>query len=110
MNEFPKYMNQGSNGPHVTLLQAFLIGAGMEGLDVVFDGNYGPVTAAKVTRFQKLHGLEADGHFGPDTRQKVRSLSRFDFDFEAACRAVPGVTKFVQPDGSIVEWGPDQSA
>lgn len=106
LGEVPRYMNRGSNGPHVVLLQVFLIGARF-GKNIMTDGDYGHITAAGVVRFQEVYGLEADGHFGPGTRERVKK--NFGFDFEAACRAVPGVTRFVQPD-AIVMWGPDQSA
>src|SRR5438552_2100132 len=32
------------------------------------DGRYGPLTAASVGRFQRAHGLAADGIVGPKTR------------------------------------------
>src|SRR3989338_4569275 len=81
MKEFPRYMNKDSSGPHVTILQAFLIGTGF-GIGIAFDGDYGRVTAESVVRFQVTFGLEADGHFGPATRRAAKR-----FDFQAACRA-----------------------
>ncbi|MGW2589235.1 peptidoglycan-binding protein [Streptomyces sp. NPDC001515] len=35
--------------------------------DVKVDADYGPATAAAVTRFQTAHGLNPDGKVGPDT-------------------------------------------
>ncbi|MFD7860834.1 peptidoglycan-binding protein [Streptomyces sp. NPDC059783] len=35
--------------------------------DVKVDADYGPATAAAVTRFQTAHGLNPDGRVGPDT-------------------------------------------
>lgn len=99
----PKYMQKGSKGPHVTILQAFLCGAGAS-LDIKFDQEYGNVTAAAVAEFQTTNGFEVDGNFGPATRDAAKN--NFGFDFEAACETVNGVTEFVQPDGSVERWWP----
>lgn len=111
-NEVPRYMNEGSEGPHVTVLQAFLKaitllgpdGTGLLGRDIVFDMQYGRVTSDALAVLQAHHDLEADGHCGPDTRQLMKDA--YNFDIEEAWLTVPGVTKFVQPDGSVIEWGP----
>ena len=102
--EFPKYMQQGSRGPLVTLLQVFLCGVrgslDVEIKDLIFDGEYGDVTANLVNAFQVEHGLEADGHFGPATRAVVKE--EYGFDFEAAAKTIPGMTSFHQPGGSKI--------
>ncbi|MGN9865908.1 peptidoglycan recognition protein family protein [Bacillus swezeyi] len=38
------------------------------------DGYYGPDTADAVRRFQLMHGLSADGIYGPKTKAKIESL------------------------------------
>lgn len=102
-NEVPPFMNKGSRGPHVTVLHILLFGMG-KGEGIVMDGDYGSVTAEKVAKFQQDMGLDHDGNFGPITREELKCF--FDFDFEAACQTIPGTTSFVQPDGTVIEWGP----
>ena len=71
---------------------------------MVFDQEYGNVTAAAAAKFQETNGLEVDGRFGP----AIRALAKeeYNFDFEAACETIPGVTVFIQPDGSVENWWP----
>lgn len=38
------------------------------------DGYYGPKTANAVKRFQLMHGLAADGIFGPKTKKKLQNI------------------------------------
>lgn len=98
--EMPKYMQKGSSGLAVTLLQVFLCGYG-RGREFVFDEEYGEVTAKAVRGFQLDNKLEPDGNFGPATREKARE--KYHFDFEAAYKASSGGTSdFVQPDGEIL--------
>jgi hypothetical protein len=96
----------GSEGPHVTILQAFLCGAKLRGNTLIFDGDYGPVTAEKLKLWQGLRGIEDEenGQYGPVTRLAMLDCG---FDFEVACRTIPGTTIFVQPDGTQVAWSPD---
>ena len=89
-------MQAGSKGPHVTLLHAFLCGAGF-GNGIVTDGEYGEVMAGCVMALQDKLSLESDGFFGPATRAKVKEV--YGFDFEAACQTIPGETEFVQSGG-----------
>ena len=98
-------MNKGSRGPHVTLIHALLCGS-RYGKGIVFDQDYGEVTAAGVSDFQQSLGVEPDGHFGPQTRAFAKLLC--DFDFNSACRAIPGTTEFVQPDGQAISWSPNE--
>lgn len=100
----PQYMQKGSKGPHVSLLHAFLCGNGSSDEQIIFDNEYGNVTAAAVAEFQTMNGLEIDGNFGPATRAAAKK--NYNFDFEAACECVPGMTEFVQPDGSVIRWWP----
>ena len=99
----PTYMQKGSKGPCVSLLQAFLCGFGHGG-KIVFDQEYGDMTAKAVAGFQFEHGLDNNGHFDPVTRARANDV--YGFDFEAACETVPGVTEFIQPDGSVISWWP----
>lgn len=99
----PRYMEKGSKGPHVALLQAFL--AGKFGVDnLVIDGDYGDVTAGLVKKFQHGNRLEKDGNCGPKTRETMKTRG---FNFEIAATAIPGTTGFVQPDGTKIEWSPE---
>src|SRR3990167_6287885 len=76
---FPTWLNQGSQGRAVTILQVFLAGAGF-GSGMVFNGVYDSLTAAHVRNLQAFLGKEdVDGHFGPKTREFV--LNRYGIDF-----------------------------
>lgn len=103
--EVPKYMQQGSKGPCVTVLQVFLAGV-LGGQDLVFDQHYGEVTANKVRVLQDALGMtEKDGNFGPATRAATKD--RYGFDFELACQdGLYGfqATEFIQPDRLPVFW------
>ena len=61
-------LRKGSRGANVRALQQKLIelGYGLEGR-VVVNGNYDDITEAAVILFQREHGLEVDGIFGPMT-------------------------------------------
>jgi hypothetical protein len=57
-------ISYGSTGTSVKLIQAAL---NRYGAHLVVDGIFGPLTRAAVIRFQRAHGLEADGIVGPIT-------------------------------------------
>ena len=63
MENWPLYQ-QGSSGENVRTIQ-YLLDA--QGHALVVDGDYGPLTAAAVTDFQKANGLDVDGATGPQT-------------------------------------------
>jgi len=65
-------LNRGSTGDPVKALQQYLIGLGYDGVKA--DGVYGPVTEAAVKQFQLDNGLPADGHFGPETLGKAKTI------------------------------------
>lgn len=99
----PKYMQKGSEGPHVVPFQSYLAGK-FPHSGIVADGVYGDITAAVTIRLQHGGRIEKDGDCGPDTRQLMRGRG---FDLEVAMMAIPGTTKFVQPDGTKIEWSPE---
>lgn len=61
---------RGAKGPAVETLQRLLQRAGVPTGPV--DGDFGPMTAAAVRRFQASRGLAADGVVGPGTWQALR--------------------------------------
>lgn len=70
---FPEYLNQGSKGPAVAVLQVLLKAGRFDpNSEITIDGDYGPITAQAVKRLQGSMGVEADGNFGPGTRQVYR--------------------------------------
>ncbi len=62
-------LTRGDNGEVVEELQHMLTAAGYP---LAPDGRFGPATARAVERFQKEHGLEADGIAGPATLAALR--------------------------------------
>ena len=102
----PPCMCRDSRGPHVSLLQAFLCGAGF-GSKLVFDQDYGPKTSWAVKAWQLANNtVIQDGNCDRGTLLKMQEWG--DFDFEAACRTIRGVTIFVQPDGQRIPWSPEE--
>jgi hypothetical protein len=71
------------------------------------DAKFGAVGSRCLALFQEYHGLTLYGGFGPKTRGAA--FARYHFDFQAAVRATPGVTIFVQPDGSEIMFVQDRS-
>lgn len=66
---FPKpYLQSGSFGPAVVMLQVMLICLGYNSKKIIADGDYGEETKTGVMAFQKVVKLEEDGNFGPNTR------------------------------------------
>lgn len=57
-------LHQGSTGVTVDALQSLLV---MDGSKIAVDGDFGPLTEAAVTHFQKDHDLTIDGVVGPQT-------------------------------------------
>jgi len=60
----PSLLRRGSAGRDVLELQTMLVAAGHA---VTRDGQFGPQTALAVQKFQREHGLDADGIAGPLT-------------------------------------------
>lgn len=65
------YLNPGSSGMAVRLLQEALNKAGMTP-KLIADGIYGPSTKKAVLYFQRSQGLEMDGIAGPQTLKKLK--------------------------------------
>src|SRR5262245_2992450 len=67
----------GMGDPDVAALQVALYSRGI--YDGTIDGERGPATTAAVVRFQRRHGLAADGVVGPRTRQALGRRGRPPF-------------------------------
>lgn len=97
----PRSMARGSRGPHVALLRAFLCGMGFGrglGSYVCYDG----AMASKMKILQAEHGLDPTGDLDGATQALLRK--KYSFNFRAACRAIPGVTIFLQRSGPPIRW------
>lgn len=103
----PPYMQKGSTGPVVTVLQVFLCGV-LKGSQtprqIVYDQNYGAITAQLVREFQTVNQLEVTGNWNPETSGCAKR--EYSFDFEAAAVGIYGtpISTFVQPKGNFITW------
>ena len=75
---FPQpYLQSGSKGPAVVVLQIMLFLLGYN-TKIIVDGDYGEETIIGVQKLQRIAGLEPDGHFGPDTRAAFLEMNHLD--------------------------------
>jgi hypothetical protein len=91
---FPEYLNQGSKGPAVALLQCILRDRGYSFVTV--DGEYGEETARGVRALQAGLNIKKDGHFGPATRRALVNNGGLDVNAILA-KVFSGKTKAVGP-------------
>ena len=94
----PKFMAQGSKGPQVSLLHAFLCGT-KHGNGIQFDEEFGDVTTQNLKRLQQFNELNPDGCFGPETRDWAKT--NYNFDFEQACQKLQGEMIFCDLDEGL---------
>lgn len=92
---FPEFLNKGSEGPAVAVLQLILRIAYTDvGSELEVDGVYGEKTAEAVKTLQEELGVDADGDFGPATRQVLKEQWSMDVNalpasmFQGETRAV----------------------
>lgn len=71
-------LSQGTSGEDVRQLQIRVAGYPGYGSVLSIDGQFGPATAAAVTRFQQAYGLSADGIAGPQTYGELYALQDDD--------------------------------
>ncbi len=111
--DVPSHMEKGSHGPAVDLVLKYLAflakirGAGDQTLPKIeIDGDYGNAGVQHMKRLQQDLGLEPDGGFGPETRERLKEVT--GTDFVAACLNLEDneVTFFMQPDGKMTAWSP----
>ena len=77
---FSPYLDVGSNGTAVDVLQAILCGLGY-GEDIVRDGDYGEITKQAMMALQRdlgFTGEDVDGNFGPATRAALKEQKGID--------------------------------
>jgi len=89
---FPQpYLQKGSKGPAVVLLQVMLFLLGYNEA-IIPDGDYGEETAKGVIAFQRGAGIDDDGHFGPATRQAFEEVTGLDVNEIPSLEGEPIVT------------------
>jgi hypothetical protein len=71
---FPEFLNEGSHGPAVLVLQLMIIAKEGPNCPVLADGDYtiGGKTGDWVAALQGRHGLTQNRHFGPKTQKAFR--------------------------------------
>ncbi len=79
---FPPYLNKGSSGRAVMLLQLLLL-AGGHNRNITPDGQYGDQTEAGVKDLQSklgFSGSDVDGNCGPQTREAWKAQTGLDIN------------------------------
>lgn len=69
------YLSRGSIGETVRAVQLLLIGRGFSCGPDGSDGDFGTNTESAARRFQRAHGLKADGIIGPDTASALLGIT-----------------------------------
>ena len=80
---FPQFLDEGSNGPAVFLLQLLIRAIGNNlSASVIADGDYtiGGKTGDWVANLQMRHGITKDRNFGPETRAAFLEETGIDVD------------------------------
>lgn len=108
----PPYMEKGSEGPVVNIVLQFLMAWAkknrMGHTGIALDGKLGPIGIRWIKTYQRENGLQADGGWGPKTRDQAK---KDGFDFVATAKAQGEVlTAFVQPDGTTLHWAEGTAA
>ena len=70
------YFDIGDKGVNVGRVQSFLVWAGYSVGECGIDKEYGPNTAAAVSRFEEDHNLEVDGQFCPMCLKTAKKVTR----------------------------------
>lgn len=68
------YLSRGASGEAVQAFQLLLIGRGFSCGPDGADGDFGANTESAARRFQRAHGLKADGIIGPDTASALLGI------------------------------------
>ena len=69
------YLSRGATGEAVRAFQILLIGRGFACGPDGADGDFGANTESAARRFQRAHGLKADGIIGPDTASALLGIT-----------------------------------
>lgn len=108
---FPLYMNSESgtgdrsHGGAVTILKILFFGTKYYDRDYEINFVYCNGLVRVIKRFQKIHGIEEDGNFGPDTREKFKE--EFGLDVNAVNRNIFARESVIaQDDGKMINWPP----
>ena len=83
-----RLLKNGAEGEDVKLMQEYLIGLGYDLGKWGADGDYGDATELAVMRFQRDHGLDDDGDYGPLTHGKLMEVIEEEKDTSKDDRTV----------------------
>lgn len=83
-----RILKHGAEGEDVKLMQEYLITLGYDLGKWGADGDYGDATELAVMRFQRDHGLEDDGDYGPKTHEKLTEAIEAEKAPEASAKVV----------------------
>ncbi|HEX5147305.1 MAG TPA: peptidoglycan-binding protein [Conexibacter sp.] len=92
-------LRKGMRGHDVRVLQDYL---SRNGVSTPVDGVFGPGTRSNVRRFQRAHGLTADGIVGPSTVQELRSLADGAGSGDTSAPSGPAGHAVLRSDGTAV--------
>jgi len=104
---FPEYLDQGSAGAAVVVLQALFLGSEFEDSDfpIEINGLYADSLIKAIENFQEKHSMGIDGNCGPDTRRAIERRFGVDLNqvpyFSHTKAKFPEGKEFIHPTETV---------